>query len=626
MKKLTHNLAVKIAAIFLLIAAIAGFAFSAAGIYLSAEYNFYRSTAIEIKNNLFESITRGYASTVFYEYFPAYNLNQNNLNEYQEAFSSKNTNFLFVLKNSDGDIILSNYSNEEYQLNKTYTFNDYFVYRYEDFTIDCFVKKTLNANDRYLKAEYFINLIYNLRYAYIPIAIASLIFAIILFIFLICSAGRRKGIEGITPNGIDKIPFDIYLSVLFATLFTEYHLLRKVTYITETGAIILITALCVFDILLLLQACMTFATRYKLGGWWKNTLTYRVLRFIYIIASKVLSGIKYLFNNIPLVFKTVLLICGISLVEFIVIASYYSRETIAILWFFEKIVIIPVILFIVIGLRKLQAAGKRIATGDLGYHVDSKYLFWDFKSHGDNLNSISEGMTKAVEARMKSERLKTELITNVSHDIKTPLTSIINYVDLIKKEDVESDTIKEYIGVLDKQTARLIKLTEDLIEASKASTGNVEVNLSRTEAGVFLTQIMGEYEEKINSCSIELIMKKPENEVYIMADGRLLWRVFDNIMNNICKYAQPSTRAYLNLDIEENQAFITFRNISKFPLNISSDELLDRFIRGDSSRNTEGSGLGLSIAKSLTELQKGQLDLYVDGDLFKVVLRFNTVQ
>lgn len=222
------------------------------------------------------------------------------------------------------------------------------------------------------------------------------------------------------------------------------------------------------------------------------------------------------------------------------------------------------------------------------------------------------------------DRIFSNLIYN-SHDIKTPLTSIINYVDLIKKEDTENETVQEYINVLDRQSARLKKLIEDLVEASKASTGNIEVNMAHAEVGVLLTQTVGEYEEKIKNNGLELILKKPESEVFVMADGKLLWRVFDNLMNNICKYSQPSTRAYLNLETEDNQAIITFRNISNFPLNLNSDELLDRFIRGDSSRSTEGSGLGLSIAKSLTELQNGTFDLLVDGDLFKVVIKFNIV-
>jgi len=636
MNKLTHNFFVKISAVFLIVVSILVFIYSSAGIYLLNEYGFHSRSAEDIRNEVFENITKGYANTVFYSYYPARVLESFNLSGYQNTFSQKNTNFFFVLKDSKGNILLSNYSNEEYQYSRTYTFEYDFNFPYyvlpDDwdksnmFIIDCYVSKTLKADDQYRLADFWIDAVYSLRFAMIPIAVVSFLSAIILFIFLMCSAGRRKGMEGITPSGIDKIPFDIFLSGIFIILYAEFELIGNSSFIKPTYAIVFLTAIGIIDILLVLQTFMTFATRFKMGGLWKNTLIYRVLRSVFIITGKIFSGIRYLFVNLPLVLKTTLLIFAVTVVELIVIASDPGQRYLGVLWLLEKMIIVPVILFIVIGLRKLQTGGEKIAAGDLGYSVDTRYLFWDLKSHGENLNSISSGMAKAVEARMKSERLKTELITNVSHDLKTPLTSIINYVDLIKKEDVESDTLKEYISVLDHQTARLKKLTEDLIEASKASTGNVEVSLVRTEAGLFLDQIMGEYQEKINSYDIDLILKKPENEVYIMADGRLLWRVFDNLMNNICKYAQPSTRAYINLDTENNEAVITFRNISKFPLNISSDELLERFIRGDSSRNTEGSGLGLSIAKSLTELQNGRLDLYVDGDLFKVVLRFNTVQ
>ena len=234
-------------------------------------------------------------------------------------------------------------------------------------------------------------------------------------------------------------------------------------------------------------------------------------------------------------------------------------------------------------------------------------------------------MQNAVNEKMKSERMRTELITNVSHDIKTPLTSIINYVDLIKKEKPENEKIKEYIGVLDRQSVRLKKLIEDLVEASKASTGNLTVNLAECEAGVLLSQTVGEFDERLKNAGLTPVLNIPEEPVKIMADGRHLWRVFENLTGNVCKYSMPGTRVYMELVKRDGKAVITFKNISKYELNISGEELMERFVRGDKSRNTEGSGLGLSIARSLTELQKGEMRIEVDGDLFKVTLTFDAV-
>ncbi len=292
------------------------------------------------------------------------------------------------------------------------------------------------------------------------------------------------------------------------------------------------------------------------------------------------------------------------------------------LWFAETVLLSMAAMYLVIQMNELQKAAKKMADGDLSYKVPTEKMYWGCKEHGENLNKIGDGLSKAVDERMKSERFKTELITNVSHDIKTPLTSIINYVDLLEKEELHNEKAEEYLDVLERQSSKLKKLIEDLVEASKASTGNLEVGNELLEAGVFLTQTVGEFEEKLLLSGLELIVKKPEEAVYISADGRHLWRVVDNLMSNICKYAQPSSRVYVNLEKENDVVTITFRNISKYQLNINGDELLERFIRGDSSRNTEGHGLGLSIAKSLVDLMGGSMEITVDGDLFKVRLCF----
>ena len=276
-------------------------------------------------------------------------------------------------------------------------------------------------------------------------------------------------------------------------------------------------------------------------------------------------------------------------------------------------------------MRSLKKGGEALAGGNLSYQVDTKNMIWDLKEHGENLNSIGAVMSQAIEERMKSERMKAELVTNVSHDIKTPLTSIINYSDLISKESCENENIREYAAVLLKQSERLKKMLENLIEASKASTGNIEVSLTPCDAGVILTQAVGEYEGRMKAAGLSLIAKQPEKSVRIMADGRLLWRVFDNLLNNICKYAQGGTRVYITLEEKDGDAFISFKNTSKYPLDITAEELTERFVRGDKSRSTEGSGLGLSIAKNLTELQGGAFHLSIDGDLFKATLKFTII-
>lgn len=332
-------------------------------------------------------------------------------------------------------------------------------------------------------------------------------------------------------------------------------------------------------------------------------------------------------DTIPLFWKGIVLILAISLVEFIVInINAYRGLDNQLFWFFlGKIIEIPLVIFVLLQMKELQNGSKRIADGNLTQPIDTSKLFWEFKKHGENLNSVSESISRAVDKQLKSERFKTELITNVSHDIKTPLTSIINYVDLIKKEELTDSTLCEYVDVLDRQSTRLKKLIENLMEASKASTGNLPVEWEECDMEVLLTQIIGEFEDKLAANELELIVEKPENPVKINADGRHMCRVLDNLMVNACKYAQPHTRVYVSLKQEGQTAIIIFKNISKAALNIPSDELMERFVRGDSSRNTEGNGLGLSIVQSLTELMNGSMKLDIDGDLFKVTLKFQVL-
>ena len=469
---------------------------------------------------------------------------------------------------------------------------------------------------------------YELRYVSIVVLVVSLILEAFVFVFLLSAAGHHGETGEIRPSFIDKIPFDLYTALtVFAGIFL-IAAMAEVSYSnTAMLVVVLIAALGVIAALISLLWCMSLAVRIKLGTTIKSCIIYRVGAWCLRLIKKVFYTFKDGLKAIPMFPRAVLIIAAILFVEFLWIAIAGTSPGKQLFgWFIERAVLVLATLYALLSMKQLLEAGQRIAKGELDCKVDTSKLRGPFKEHGEDLNSITDGMNRAVGERMKSERFRTELITNVSHDIKTPLTSIINYVDLLEKEQPENEKMREYLEVLDRQSAKLKKLIDDLLEASKASSGSLSVNLTECELGILLDQMAGEYSEKLSAAGLELILTKPEESVKIMADGRHMWRIFDNLLNNICKYAQRGTRVYLDLTADALKAVVTFRNISATRLNISGDELTERFVRGDSSRNTEGSGLGLSIAQSLAQLQKGALDITVDGDLFKVVLRFDRIK
>ena len=497
-----------------------------------------------------------------------------------------------------------------------------------------YLTEEYTEQDGYFFVDRLISLVYALRYWVYGIGILAVIIAIASFVFLMCASGRKNGLPTAQPGWGTKIPFDLLTGM---TAFAGFLMIKFTEegpyYGSDLIMVLVYSALGIALMVIAVGWCMSFATRIKLGRWWKNTIIFYVLRVAMVVLRKIWGSVCWCFRgmmtlcrSIPLIWKTALALAIIALIEvFVIVGAYCELDVLMTFWFGKHLVLVPLVLYAALMLRKLQKGGKALASGDLASQVDIKGMFWDFKRHGENLNSIGEGMTAAVEQRLKSERMKTELITNVSHDIKTPLTSIINYADLIEKEQCDNPTITEYAGVLHRQSDRLKRLIDDLVEASKASTGNLEMLLAPCEVGVMLTQTAGEYEQKLQDKDLILVTHQPEQPIKIMADGRRLWRVFDNLMNNVCKYAQPSTRVYLTLEEKNGQAIISFKNISREPLNLSADELVERFVQGDNSRKSEGNGLGLSIAKSLTELQNGTMELTTDGDLFKVVLQFPTI-
>ena len=509
---------------------------------------------------------------------------------------------------------VASYVDEEVLAQEKLAFEESIVGK--DFTGKLFTILTDREADKYVLYDVLLEMTYAQKDRIFTQMICMFVLALGSFVFLMCGAGHRRNREEIVLTFVDKVPLDIAFVVMaviitcalgMMSVFARSLSVVPAVYLSVFAGII---AFCVFIVFML-----SFSVRVKYGKWWKNTILYRICHLM----KKIIEGI---IRHIGLWAKTVIIFGGWTLIELFLMVGLQDYDSVMVIFLLGKLVEAAVLLIVVMQLYKLQVGSRQLAQGDFTQKIDTRKMLWEFKKHAENLNSVGEGMTKAVNERMKSERFKTELITNVSHDIKTPLTSIINYVDLLEKTEIQDETQKEYLDVLKRQSARLKKLIEDLIEASKASTGNLPVNREDLEADVFLTQIAGEFEEKLAASGLELILNKPEGTVHVSADGRHLWRVVDNLMNNICKYALPNSRVYVNLEETENEVIMTFRNISRYPLNITSDELMERFVRGDSSRNTEGNGLGLSIASSLMELMKGQLELYVDGDLFKAVLRF----
>ena len=476
-----------------------------------------------------------------------------------------------------------------------------------------------NSTDLYVQANTLLNFVYSMRYTALVTMFVSFIIGAAAFVFLMCAAGHRNGTDEIVTTVWDHLWLDVFavgavLAEVFVFYVAEIFLINvDVAYLPFILFVTAVATLCMGWLLLLFL--LSFSVRVKLGKWWRHTLCYQLFR-------KIGQFARMIWENIGFLWKVILVMLVLAFFEGIGVLMFFNSDIALLLWLLEKLVLYPLVLWYCVQLNQLKNGTEKIAGGEPGYQISTKRMNGIFKEQGEQINHISDGMTHAIEERMKSERFKTELITNVSHDIKTPLTSIINYVDLLEKEDLHNETAQEYLEVLERQSSRLKKLIEDLIEASKASTGNLPVHLERLEAGIFMTQTVGEFEEKTKAVGLDLVIEKPETPVYIMADSRHFWRVIDNLMNNICKYAQSGTRVYINLEVKEAQVSITFRNTSKYPLNISSDELMERFVRGDASRNTEGSGLGLSIANSLMDLMGGTFRLYVDGDLFKVVLGF----
>ena len=478
------------------------------------------------------------------------------------------------------------------------------------------------------------------------IGVTGLALMIVVLVWLTIIAGRRgDNTEEVCLNSLDKVRTEIFLGIA-GVLFVVPSMVfvRSMTYVggsydyrdelqtvsmpdvTEMVLIGGIAAVCCAAGLLL---WLGIVRRFKAKTLWKNSFLYWIGGKAVRAGRRMWENIVGLTSQIGLIWKTALIVAAYILFQMLVVYQVSYRFS-GDFWAFLLVVLdVAVFLFVmwdVIGRHRIQEGVKAIAEGQVDYQIQTDHMRAEQKKLAEGIHSIGDGLEHAVQESLKNERMKTDLITNVSHDIKTPLTSIINYVELLKRENFEDPKIQSYLKVLEEKSQRLKTLTKDVVEASKVSSGNINLEKMNLNLVELINQTSAEFEEKFAAKELDLRLTMPEEPMIVYADGRRMWRVLSNIFNNTAKYAMTHSRVYADLKDCGNTVQFQLKNISEQPLNIQADELTERFVRGDVSRNTEGSGLGLSIAKSLTEIQGGSFEIFVDGDLFKVVITFPKVK
>lgn len=509
------------------------------------------------------------------------------------------------------------------------------TFNYFSCTLELYLDPALTAPDAFSLLQPLHEQLLRLRFALPVLCLVQLLLCALLYVFLLSAAGHRPGEEQVRRGWVDRIPTDVFY-VLSAALGLGCCVLASTIrfYAAVGGRVLssLIPYLLLFGggaaglLLLFLLVSMSTAVRVKTRTFFSSMLIVRLLRWIG-------RGVGLLLKNLPSLWRLLLLLAGYALLSCICILDailppmYFGyagglREALLLLvWLAASGALVVWLCRASLGFTRLRHGARALAEGDLSHQVDPRGMIRTEKALATDLNRIGEGLSRAVEARMRSERMKTDLITNVSHDLKTPLTSIVNYVELLKKEDLHNGTAEGYVAVLDRQAQRLKKLTEDVVEASKASSGALHVQLAPVDVAELLRQCAAEYGDRFAAAQLTPVLHLPERPLVVLADGRLLWRVFDNLLGNAVKYALPGTRVYLDAAAGTDCATLTLRNISREPLDMRGEELMERFVRGDASRHAEGSGLGLSIASSLVQLQHGTLTILPDGDLFRAEIR-----
>ena len=564
---------------------------------------------------------------------------------YRERFSTKTSNFIFSVVDAYGNRIFTNSdaTTEHLMTDARYKGSAGFHIIGEDGKVEPMrIDYAINdgegsAKDKYSSAFSWIDIANTLRYALFAFAFLAIIIIVVILSVLTVHAGMNEDGE-ITPGFIDKIPLDVWVFFLGLVLFVCW-VVMGLTAAGNVGMVlnnvIIMIAFAVLVVVLQLFLS-TLSVRVKIGKIHRSTLVYFIFRRF---TGRMPIKIRRAFREMSMFKKLILGITAyiigeavimLSATYFVYVSDFADTKTVFTVflafWGITTLIMVPVFAMIAINLHYVKEEGKRLASGVLGDEISSKLTVSAIRAHGQNLDLIRKEITKAMEQEIRSERLKSELITNVSHDLKTPLTSIINYTELLKADALTDEQRKEYLSILSNHTDRLAILLNDLIEASRITSGNIEINLEKTSLNIILAQTVDEYAYKLEQAEILPRIEMPEEDIYIMGDGKWLWRTLSNLMSNACKYAEKGTDVKLTLKKSGKKAVVTIQNSYNAQLNIDSSELTERFVRGDGSRHTEGNGLGLPIAKSLTELQKGKLTLSAENNIFCVKLEFDAVE
>lgn len=630
------------------------------GIVYLQEYNFYKQ---DNKGQTAKSVAVQLYSIDDAELAKDYYLcrigeeSEYRIDYYKTRFSRENTNFAFTINNVLGEVLFDSL-NPDGEENASLTFenakssseytgkSDFYFFDEDGAFITLKLEYAILApelqvtNDRYTSAFDWIDIAYSLRYfVFVVLFVALAIIVVLLSLFTINAGTVDEETGEIVPGFIDKLPLD-FVTLFVVLLFFVAGTVLGLTTAADTGMVlnnVILMIVSVAAILVVMSYLTTFSVRVKMGKFYKNTV---IFKLYHKFKRKTPRKIRRAVGEMTLFRKIVIGIISYILFEGAIIVSMayfgiinkdvadtdFVLAVFLVAWTVTRLIILPIVVMIAINLNYVKEEGRRLAEGVMGDEIADKLSVAAIRTHGQNLDRIKKEINKAMEQELKSEKLKSELITNVSHDIKTPLTSIKNYVDFLNKDNLTDEERKNYIAIIAKHTDKLSMLLNDLIEASKIQSGSIEIELEKTSLNIITEQTVEEFAVKLENSRLIPRISMPEEDVFIMGDGKWLWRIFANLINNACKYAAPETDLEISIDETGGKARVSVSNECDAEFGFEGSELFERFVRGDSSRHTEGHGLGLSIAKSLAEMQGGTMDISVAGNRFTAILDFDIAE